>query len=167
MMPGAGLSIGRVFVVWIAPLPSTGCPSALTDQFFTHRNGNDTSGAFDGAAFMQARIAAQNDDRNEVLLQILRHAELAVIKLNQLIGHTVIQTAGAGNAVADEDNCARLTGFELALVVFNLFANDLCDLFGSQFHTAPAFSHQSMVFLSMLLTASRRWMIVSSTRLPS
>ena len=44
MMPGAGLSIGRVFVVWMSPLPSMGWPSALTTRpISSSPTGTDTT----------------------------------------------------------------------------------------------------------------------------
>ena len=67
--------------------------SQSVDDSSDHRiadgDGHDFAGTFYRLAFADLLIVAENNDRNAVLLQVLRHAEASVFKFQQLAGHTV------------------------------------------------------------------------------
>ena len=104
------------------------------DQSFAHRDGDDLARALDGAAFLDADVGAQQHDGDGILLQVLSHAVLAVVKLEQLARHALFQTAGTGDAVAHQDDRAHLALLNDILVMLDLSTDDLGDLFRFQLH---------------------------------
>ena len=101
------------------------------DQAAAHGNGNDTAGALDDVAFLDAGVAAQDNDGDGLFVQVLSHAVFAVGELHQLVGHALGQAGNGGDAVTGDDDDAGLAGLELILVVLDLTTDDFCDLFGS------------------------------------
>ena len=99
-----------------------------------HRHRDNPAGALDHAALFDAGVRAQQNDGDGVLLQVLGHAVLAVLELEQLAGHAGVQTAGAGDAVAHHDDGAGLALLDHRLVVFDLGADDFRDLLWFQLH---------------------------------
>ena len=104
------------------------------DHGFADRHGNDLSGALDGAALFDADVGAQQNDGDGVLLKVLGHAVFAVIKLEQLTGHALFQTAGAGDTVTDHDDRTDLALLDHVFVVLDLRPDDLGDFFRFQLH---------------------------------
>ena len=76
----------------------------------------------------------QQNDGDGVLLEVLGHAVLAVLKLEQLACHALFQTAGAGDAVAHQNDRADLALLDDIFVMLDLSTDDLGDLFRFQLH---------------------------------
>ena len=104
------------------------------DHGFAHRHGHHLAGALDSAAFLDADVGAQQHDGDGILLQVLSHAVLAVVKLEQLARHALFQTTGTGDAVAHQDDRAHLALLNDILVMLDLSTDDLRDLFRFQLH---------------------------------
>ena len=110
------------------------CVDDTADQCLAHRDGHDLAGALDGAALFDSDVRAQQNDGDGILLEVLGHAVLAVLKLEQLACHALFQTAGAGDAVAHQNDRADLALLDDIFVMLDLSTDDLGDLFRFQLH---------------------------------
>jgi len=110
------------------------CVDDTADQCLAHRDGHDLAGALDSAALFDSDVGAQQNDGDGVLLEVLGHAVLAVLKLEQLACHALFQTAGAGDAVAHQNDRADLALLDDIFVMLDLSTDDLGDLFRFQLH---------------------------------
>ena len=101
------------------------CVDDTADQCLAHRDGHDLAGALDGAALFDSDVGAQQNDGDGVLLEVLGHAVFAVLKLEQLACHALFQTAGAGDAVAHQNDRADLALLDDIFVMLDLSTDDL------------------------------------------
>ena len=148
MMPGALRLDGAVLCRLDGACAVDGLAQRVddtADQCVAHGHGHDLAGALDDAALLDADVGAQQNDGDGVLLQVLGHAVLAVLKLQQLARHALFQTAGPGDAVAHQDDRARLALLDDVLVVLDLRTDDLGDLFRFQLHCLCL--HHSILFI--------------------
>jgi hypothetical protein len=67
------------------------------------------------------------------------HAVGAVGKLHQLVGHALVQTAHARDAVADHDGGAGIILRDAVFIMLDLLFDELGDLFGFQLHCITSF----------------------------
>ena len=115
MTPGATRSTGRVAVAAIGPLSSIGRPSASTTRpMSAGADGHldDRAGRLDGVAFLDARVVAEDDRADRLLLEVEREALDPVGELEQLGRERVLQPVDAGDAVADLDDRADRAGLD-------------------------------------------------------
>ena len=99
------------------------------DHSLSHRHRYDSARALDGLSFTDPLVSTEKHDGNTVFFQVLCHSEGAVLKLQQLAGHTACQAAGSGNTVTDSQDCACFCLFDRILIVFDLAPDDLGYLF--------------------------------------
>ena len=100
---------GADSVVSMGPAPSMGWPSALTTRpISASPTGTDTTLPVRLTVLpsLIPDVGAQQNDGDGVLLEVLGHAVFAVLKLEQLACHALFQTAGAGDAVAHQNDRA-------------------------------------------------------------
>ena len=126
-MPGALISTRRRCGVSIGPLPSMGCPSALTTR--------PTSASPTGTSRMRpVRLTtepsltpvdvAEERRADVVVLEVEHEAHQAAGELEQLAGHGALEAVDAGDAVADAEHGARLGREGGLLVVLDLLLDD-------------------------------------------
>ena len=87
-------------------------------------NGDDAAGAAHSVALADALFAAEHDDGNGVFLQVLRHAVHAAGEFQQLVDHAARKTCGLCDAVANQNDGARLRLVDLCFIVFDLRTDD-------------------------------------------
>ena len=121
----------------IGPLPSIGCPSALTTR--------PSSSSPTGTEMMRpVRLTvspslisvelAEQHGADALLLEVQRDAEDAVRELEHLAGHGALDAVHARDAVADRDDAADLGHVHVHGEAADLVADDLGDFFGFDVH---------------------------------
>ncbi len=78
------------------------------EQFLADRHVDDGAGALDRLAFLDVAFGAEDDDADIVALEIERHAAHAILELDHFAGLDIVQSIGAGDAVADGQDLADL-----------------------------------------------------------
>src|SRR5262249_50916726 len=103
-----------------------------------NRDLHDLAGALDLVALADGLVVAEQRDADVVFFEIEHHAHdwlaLGAAELEQLAGHGAGQAVHARNAVAGGQHGAGLHDRHLLVILLNLLANDLADLFGADFH---------------------------------
>src|SRR5262249_40262909 len=101
---GALVSLDRAFAVdRIAE-----CVDNTAKEAFADRYVHDRAGALDGLAFLDLAVVAEDHDADVVDFEVERHATHTVLELDHLAGLNIVETVGAGNAVADGQHLADL-----------------------------------------------------------
>ena len=77
-----------------------------SEQTFADRHLQQFAGGADFAAFLQARVVAEDDDADLGLFEAQRQAGDAAAEIKHLVQHRVAETLDAGDAVADFANDA-------------------------------------------------------------
>ena len=124
----------------IGPLPSIGCPSALTTRptsSGTDRHRDDAAGALDDVAFLDLGVVAEQHRADAFLFQVQRDAEDAVRELEHLAGHRLFDAVDARDAVADRHDGADFGHVDVDGIAADLVADDLGDFFCFDVHLFP------------------------------
>ena len=101
---------------------------------FAHRNGNNLSGAADLVALDDVAVIAEEHAAYVVLFKVLNHAVNLSGKLNKLARHCIVKPVNSRDTVADLNNRAVLRGFKAALIISDLFFDQLVYFIGSEIH---------------------------------
>ena len=146
MMPGALISTWRLCVP-IERLAAVDRDAERVDdaaeQLLADRHLDDAARALDGVAFADRLELAEDRDADVVLLEVEHHAAESRrrrLELEQLAGHRAREAVDAGDAVADGQHGAGLGDRDLLVVVLDLLADDVADLFGADVHDRPSFT---------------------------
>ena len=118
----------------------TDCVDHAAKKFVANRNLNDSTGPLDRVALANGAVCPEKRDTNVVFLEVEHHAAndfaLSPSQLDKLTGHRASETVDAGDAIASGENRASLRDFDALVVVLNLLANDVANLFSSDVHRA-------------------------------
>src|SRR5439155_24843736 len=95
-------------------------------------------------------VLADVRDADVVLFEVEDDALDVVRELEQLAGHGAGQTVDARDAVTDGEHGAGLDDRDLLVVLLDLLADDLRDLFGFDVHFVPLFRQQLLAQLLQL-----------------
>ena len=109
------------------------------NQAFAHGHGNHLARAADNVAFLDVLVLAQHHHGDAVFFQVQGHAVGAVGELHQFVGHALVQTAHARDAVADHDGGAGIILRDAVFIMLDLLFDELGDLFGFQLHCITSF----------------------------
>ena len=121
-----------------------------------HGHGQGAAGAVHRAALMNIVLVGQDGDGNRLFLQVLGHAEAAVLKAEQLVGHAGAQAVHPGNTVSHGDHSACFRHFHMGFVIADLLLQDAADFLRLVAH----------LFITSLISCSRCFRLPSIT-LPS
>ena len=135
--PGAMRSIGMNVLVPIGPLPSMGCPSALTTR--------PSSSSPTGTEMMRpvrltmspsliSVYSPRSTAPTRILFEVEGDAEDAVRKLEHLAGHGSFDTVHARDSVAERHDAADFGHVDLDGVAADLIADDLGNFFRFDLH---------------------------------
>ena len=98
------------------------------DQRFPDRDRHDALRALDDVAFLDFRVVAEEHRAHLVFLEVQRQARHLVREVEQLAGHHVVEAVDARHPVPHRNHCADFANGDRAVVTFDLFADDPCDL---------------------------------------
>ena len=101
---------------------------------FAHRNGNNLSGAADLVALDDVAVVAEEHAAYVVLFKVLHHAVNLSGELDKLARHCIVKPVNSRDTVADLNNRAELGGFKAALIISDLFFDQLVYFIGSEIH---------------------------------
>ncbi len=104
------------------------------EQALADRHLDDGAGAFDGVAFLDVAVVAEDDDADIVHFEVERHAAGAVGELDHFAGLDLVEAVDAGDAVADRQHLADLGDFRLLAEILDLLLEDRGDLSGPDIH---------------------------------
>src|SRR5262245_31494042 len=153
---GALVSLDRAFAVdRIAE-----CVDNTAKETFADRYVHDRAGALDGLAFLNLAVVAEDHDADVVDFEVERHATHTVLELDHLAGLHIVETVGAGNAVADGKHLADLGDLSFLAEVLDLLFQD-----GGNFCGADV--HQRASFIANLIELSLVRSELSTMRLPT
>ena len=107
------------------------------DQRVADRDRGDLAGALDLIVLADLLVLAEERDADVVLFEVEDDAADVVRELEQLAGHGAGQAVDARDAVTDGEHGAGLDDRDLLVVLLDLLADDLRDLFGLDFHVVP------------------------------
>ena len=105
-------------MVSIGPLPSIGYNAA--EHGLTDRDFHDSLGSLNGVALADVLVRTQQDGADQILLEVLGHAIYAAVELEQLAGHTILQSVDVADTVTDGNDRADVRQLDLGLVVCDL-----------------------------------------------
>ena len=112
----------------------TQCVDNSANHGFADRNGNNLSGAADFVALDDIAVIAEEHAAYVVLFKVLNHAVNLSGKLNKLARHCIVKPVNSRDTVADLNNRAVLRGFKAALIISDLFFDQLVYFIGSEIH---------------------------------
>mmetsp|Transcript_26009 Transcript_26009/g.66163 ORF Transcript_26009/g.66163 Transcript_26009/m.66163 type:complete len:233 (-) Transcript_26009:266-964(-) len=72
-----------------------------TEQAFAYRRGHDLVETFDGVAFLDRAVVAENHDADIVAFKVQRHAFDAAVEFNHFASLYAVETVDAGDTVAN------------------------------------------------------------------
>src|SRR6185295_1549111 len=98
------------------------------------RHAHDLAGATDRLALLHVLPLAEERGADVVLLEVERDPGHAVLELEPLECHTVLEAVDAGDAVADLEDAADLGEVGLHVELLDPILEDRGDLFGSELH---------------------------------
>ncbi len=111
-----------------------------TDKGFTDRDFDDAACALDGIAFLDAVVAAQDHGTDVVFFQVEHHAHDTTGELKKFSSHGLAKAVDTGDPVTDGEDGTRFSDLHPLIVVFDLFAYNLADLFSAELHSHGFFS---------------------------
>ena len=121
------------------------------DHSLAHRHLHDLAGALYGSAFLDFRIAAQDNGTYVVLLKVQDQTIYIIAEIEQLACHSLVQAMDMGDAVTDFDNRTHIIHIQIYVVVLDLVFDDRGYFFRIHFHISL-----SPQFLSSLPKAKAR-----------
>ena len=95
---------------------------------------HDAARALHGVAFLDDRIAAEQNRANALLLEVQHETVDLVAEVQQLARHRLVQPIDMGNAVADLKNRADIVDVQINIVVLDSFLNYGSNFFRIHFH---------------------------------
>ena len=101
---------------------------------FAYRNGNNLSGTANLVALDDIAVIAEENAAYVVLFKVLDHAVNLSGKLDKLARHCIVKPVYSRDTVADLNNRAILRSFKAALIISDLFFNQLVYFIGSEIH---------------------------------
>ena len=137
MTPGAMRSTGRVAVVAIGPLSSSGLAERVDDapeQRGPDRDLDHAAGRLDRVAFLDRGGVAEDDRADRLLLEVEGHAHQPVGELEQLRRQRAGQAVDLGDPVADLDDGPDAAGLDARVEVVDRGLDDAGDLVGTDGH---------------------------------
>src|SRR5262249_47524532 len=100
-------------------------------------HGRDAARALDLIALADLLVVTEERDADVVLLEVEHDALHVVGALEHLAGNGAREAIDAGDAVAGGEHRAGLHDGDPLIVLLDLLADDLGDLFGPDFHRCP------------------------------
>src|SRR5262249_17125414 len=94
------------------------------EQALADRHVDDGPGAFDGLAFDDFAVFAEDHDADIVGFEVERHAADAVLKLDHLAGLHIVEAIDARDAVADRQHLADFRHFGFLAEILDLLLED-------------------------------------------
>ena len=137
MTPGAMRSTGRVAVVAIGPLSSSGRPSGVddaTEQRLADRDLDDAAGRLDRVAFLDRGGVAEDDRADRLLLEVEGHAHDPARELEHLGRQGAVEPVDLGDAVTDLDDRADAARLDARVERIDGGLDDAGDLVGTDGH---------------------------------
>ena len=137
MTPGAMRSTGRVFVVAIGPLSSSGRPSGSTTRpSSAWPTGTSTTRpvVLTVSPSLIADVVAEDDRADRLLLEVEGHAHHPAGELEQLGRQGAVEAVDLGDAVADLDDRADAAGLDARVELVDRGLDDAGDLVGPNGH---------------------------------
>ena len=95
---------------------------------------HDAPRAFHGVAFLDDRIAAEQNRADALLLEVQHETVDIVAEVQQLARHRLVQPIDMGNTVADLKNRADIVHVQIDIIVLDPFLNYGSNLFRIHFH---------------------------------
>lgn len=111
-----------------------------TDKSITDGDFDDAACALDGIAFLDTVVAAQDNGADVVFFQVEHHAHDAAGELKKFSSHGLAKAVDTGDPVTDGEDGTRFGDLHPLIVVFDLFAYNLADLFSAELHSHGFFS---------------------------
>ena len=104
------------------------------DHRLTHRDRGDLAGALDRVVLADLLVLAEEGDADVVLFEVEHDAAHAPGELEQLARHRTGEAIDARDAVTDGEHGPGLDDRDALIVLLDLLADDLRDLFGLDLH---------------------------------
>ena len=142
MMPGALTSTRMRFVGLDRALAVDRVAERVDDaaeQILADRNVDDRAGAFDGLAFLDVAVGAEDHDADIVGLEVQRHATHAVLELDHFARLDVVEPVSAGDTVTDGQNLSDLGDLGFSAEILDLVLEDRGDFCGADIHQPTSF----------------------------
>jgi len=105
---------------------------------------HDPTRGADHAAFLDARVIAEDDRAHGVLFEVEREPEDVLAEVEELGGHAAREPVDPGDAVADLNDRADVGGLGLTFEPFDLGLDDVGDLRGGRWHFPPLIPSQTL-----------------------
>ncbi len=113
----------------------TECVNDATDETVSDGDFDDAACAFDGIAFLDTVVAAQDNGADVVFFQVENHAHDTTGELKKFSSHGLAKAVDTGDPVTDGEDGTRFSDLHPLIVVFDLFAYNLADLFSAELHS--------------------------------
>ena len=104
------------------------------DHRLAHGHLHDASRALHRVAFLDDRIAAEQNRADALLLEVQHETVDIVAEVQQLARHRLVQPVDMGNTVADLKNGADIVDVQIDIIVLDSFLDDGSNLFRIHFH---------------------------------
>ena len=108
--------------------------SRTTQQTFADGHVNDGAGPFDGVAFLNVPVVAENNDTDVVGFQVERHALDAAREFDHFAGLDLIEAVDASDTVTNGQHLTDFRDFGFGAKVGDLFLENGGDFRGADFH---------------------------------
>ncbi len=104
------------------------------EQSLADRNVDDRARTFNGVAFLNRRVIAEDHDTDVVGFEVQGHAFDAARELDHFAGLDVIEAVHTGDTVTDGEHLADFGGLSLSAEVGDLLLEDCGNFCGADFH---------------------------------